>query len=84
MPVVGRQRKSLKDLPDECVGGWRTTKKLVKKGELVMLRYDSSPFEWEESAFILRSKSHQYPPSSIPALIHQTVLSQRCCPLSYS
>lgn len=45
MPAVGRQRKNLKDLLDDVsvVGG--TTKKLVVKGELVMLRYYNSPFE---------------------------------------
>ena len=45
VPAVGRQRKNLKDLLDECASGWRTTKKLVVKGELVMLRYYNSPFE---------------------------------------
>jgi len=45
VPAVGRQRKNLKDLLDECASGWWTTKKLVVKGELVMLRYYNSPFE---------------------------------------
>lgn len=47
MPVVGRQRKNLKCLLDGCASGWRTTKKLVIKGEFVILRYYGSPFELE-------------------------------------
>jgi len=39
VPVVGRQRKNLNFLLDECASSWRTTQKLAIKRKLVMLRH---------------------------------------------
>lgn len=49
MPVVGRQHKNLKYLPDACAGCWRTTQKLAMKREFMIPRYCGSLFYSENA-----------------------------------